>query len=160
MDAPKTLLDAVAHFADYQNCHNFMVPLRWPDGVRCPTCGSDRVSWLSTVNRWKCAVKHPCRQFSLKTGTIFEDSPLPLAKWLPAVWLIVNAKNGISSYEIHRAIGVTQKTAWFMGHRIRAALHAGTDWDRFRRAIVGVVGKRITYRKLTGQDHQPAPAVP
>ncbi len=315
MDAPKTLLEAVTHFASYQNCHDFMVPLRWTDGVRCPTCGSDRVSWLANQRRWKCAEKHPCRQFSLKTGTIFEDSPLPLAKWLSAIWLIVNAKNGVSSYEIHRAIGVTQKTAWFMGHRIRAALHTGsfnrlsgdvevdetfiggkarnmhiaqrkrrihgrggtdktivlgmlerggrvvtnvvqrrdkktlqpaikgsvapgsalysdelksyqgldelyahkvinhaveyvdgnvhtngmenfwallkrtlggtyvsvepfhlfryldeqayrfnerygTDWDRFHRAIVGVVGKRITYRKLTGQDHQPAPAVP
>ena len=315
MDAPKTLVEAVAHFASYENCHDFMVSLRWPDGVRCPTCGSDRVSWLFTVRRWKCAEKHPRRQYSLKTGTIFEDSPLPLAKWLPAVWLIVNAKNGISSYEIHRVIGVTQKTAWFMGHRIRAALHAGsfkkmtwevevaetfiggkarnmhnaqkkrriaaagsivadktivlgmlkrggevrtmvmpdrkkptlqrevrkhvaagsalysddlasydgldamyphgvvnhavqyvdqnvhtntmecfwsllkralggthvsvepfhlfryldeqayrwnerwgTDWDRFRRAVVGVIGKRITYRKLTGQDHQPEPA--
>ena len=124
--APKTLLEAVAHFADYENCHNFMVSLRWPAGVRCPTCGTDRVSWLANQRRWKCPEKHSQRQFSLKTGTIFEDSPLPLSKWLPAVWLIVNCKNGVSSYEIHRAIGVTQKTAWFMGHRIRAALHAGS----------------------------------
>ena len=124
--APKTLLEAVTHFADYENCHNFMVSLRWPAGVRCPTCGTDRVSWLANQRRWKCPEKHSQRQFSLKTGTIFEDSPLPLSKWLPAVWLIVNCKNGVSSYEIHRAIGVTQKTAWFMGHRIRAALHAGS----------------------------------
>ena len=126
MDNPKTLLEAVTFFAEYQNCHDFLVSLRWPNGVRCPTCGADRVSWLSTVRRWKCSKKHPCRQFSLKTGTLFEDSPLPLAKWLPALWLIVNAKNGISSCELARSIGVTQKTAWFMGHRIRAALHAGS----------------------------------
>ena len=126
MDAPKTLLDAVRHFSDYQNCHDFMVVLRWPDGVTCPQCGSDRVTWLAKQRRWKCRTKHPLQQFTLKTGTIFEDSPLPLAKWLPAVWLIVNCKNGVSSYEIARSIGVTQKTGWFMGHRIRMALHAGS----------------------------------
>ena len=126
MDAPKTLLDAVRHFSDYQNCHDFMVVLRWPDGVTCPQCGSDRVTWLAKQRRWKCRTKHPLQQFTLKTGTIFEDSPLPLAKLLPAVWLIVNCKNGVSSYEIARSIGVTQKTGWFMGHRIRMALHAGS----------------------------------
>ena len=126
MDAPKTLLEVVTYFSDFDHCRDLIVSLRWPDGVRCPECGSDRVSWLSTVRRWKCSQKHPKRQFTLKTGTIFEDSPLPLAKWLPAVWLIVNAKDGVSSYELHRALGVTQKTAWFMGHRISAALHAGS----------------------------------
>ena len=126
MDEPRTLIEAVRHFSSYDTCHDFLVGLRWPDGVRCPTCGSERVSWLSSVRRWKCSEKHSQRQFSLKTGTIFEDSPLPLAKWIPAVWMIVNAKNGVSSYEIHRAIGVTQKTAWFMGHRIRLALHEGS----------------------------------
>ena len=126
MDTPKTLLQAVTYFDDFDRCKNFLVSLRWPDGVRCPTCGSDRVHWLARQHRWKCAEDHPKRQFSLKTGTIFEDSPLPLAKWLPALWLIVNCKNGVSSYEIGRAIGVTQKTAWFMGHRIRLALHHGS----------------------------------
>ena len=126
MDAPQTLLDAIRHFSDYQNCHDFMVVLRWPNGVTYPTCGSDRVTWLAKQRRWKCRTKHARQQFTLKTGTIFEDSPLPLAKWLPAVWLIVNCKNGVSSYELARAIGVTQKSAWFMGHRIRAALHAGS----------------------------------
>ena len=125
-DLPKTLLEAVGYFNDFDRCKDFMVALRWPNGVRCPHCGCDRVSWLSTVRRWQCSRRHPHRQFTLKTGTIFEDSPLPLSKWLPALWLIVNAKNGISSYEIARAVGVTQKTAWFMGHRIRAALHAGS----------------------------------
>ena len=126
MDAPKTLLEAVRYFSDFDRCRDFLVSLRWPEGVRCPTCGSDRVTWLASVRRWKCSGKHDAPQFSLKTGTIFADSPLPLSKWLPAVWLIVNCKNGVSSYEVGRAIGVTQKTAWFMGHRIRLALHAGS----------------------------------
>ena len=126
MDAPQTLLDGIRHFSDYKNCHDFMVALRWTNGVTCPNCGSDRVTWLAKQRRWKCRTKHPRQQFTLKTGTIFEDSPLPLAKWLPAVWLVVNCKNGVSSYELARAIGVTQKSAWFMGHRIRAALHAGS----------------------------------
>ena len=126
MDAPQTLLDAVRHFSDYQNCHDFMVALRWPNGVTCPTCGSDRVTWLAKQRRWKCRTKHARQQFTLKTGTIFEDSPLPLAKWLPAVWIVVNCKNGVSSYELARSIGVTQKSAWFIGHRIRLALQAGS----------------------------------
>ena len=126
---PTTLQGAMVYFADPDNCHNFLVPIRWPHGVRCPHCGSPVVRYMESVRRWKCYEKHAKPQFSLKTGTIFEESPLGLDKWLAAVWLIVNAKNGISSYEIHRSIGVTQKTAWFMGHRIRAALHAGS-FDR------------------------------
>ena len=126
MDAPKTLLEAVTYFSDFDRCREFMVLLRWPDGVCCPECGSERVTWLARQRRWKCREKHARQQFTLKTGTIFEDSPLPLSKWLPAVWLIVNAKNGISSYELGRAIGVTQKSAWYMGHRIRLALHTGS----------------------------------
>ena len=126
MDAPKTLLDAIRHFSDYQNCHDFLVTVRWPDGVTCPQCGSDKVTWLAKQRRWKCRTKHPRQQFSLKSGTIFEDSPLPLSQWLPALWMVVNCKNGISSHELGRALGVTQKTAWFMGHRIRLALQAGT----------------------------------
>ena len=126
MDAPKTLLEAVTYFSDFDRCREFMVALRWPDGVCCPECGSESVIYLSRQRRWKCREKHARQQFSLKTGTIFEDSPLTLSKWLPAVWLIVNAKNGVSSYELSRAFGVTQKTAWFMGHRIRAALHTGS----------------------------------
>ena len=125
--APRTLLEAVRYFADYKHCHEFMMALRWPGGeVACPRCGSLRVRWMPNQKRWACYEKHAKQQFSLKTGTIFEESPLGLDKWLPAVWLIVNCKNGISSYEIARALGVTQKTGWFMGHRIRAALHAGS----------------------------------
>ena len=123
MEPPKTLQEAVLHFADFENCKAFMSGLRWPDGVvKCPTCGSDHIIWLESVRRWKCYGKHDRPQFSLKTGTIFEDSPLGLDKWLAAAWLICNCKNGISSYEIGRACGVTQKTAWFMDHRIRCAL--------------------------------------
>ena len=120
------LLQAIRHFSDYQHCHDFMVALRWPSEVCCPLCGSVRVRWMPHQKRWKCYEKHAKAQFSLKTGTIFEESPLGLDKWLPAIWLIVNCKNGVSSYEVARALGVTQKTAWFMGHRIRTALHAGS----------------------------------
>ena len=126
MDAPSTLQEAIEYFADYQNCHDFLVAVRWPGGVRCRHCGSSVVRYMTSVRRWQCYEKHPRPQFSLKTGSVFEDSPIALKKWLAAMWLIVNAKNGISSYEIHRAIGVTQKSAWFMAHRIRTALHTGS----------------------------------
>jgi transposase-like protein len=100
-----------------------MTELRWPDGkVRCPTCGTDKVAYLEKACLWKCYAKHPCAKFSLKVGTILEDSPIGLNKWLPAMWLIANCKNGISSWELHRALGVTQKTAWFMLQRIRLAM--------------------------------------
>jgi transposase-like protein len=123
MELGGTLIQAVAYFQDYENCHKFMVNLRWPDGkVTCPRCGSDHVKYLEKARVWKCYSKHESPKFSLKTGTIFEDSPIALAKWLPAVWMIVNDKNGISSWELHRALGVTQKTAWFMLHRIRLAM--------------------------------------
>ncbi len=127
METPKTLQAAIIHFANLDNCQKLMVEVRWPDGiVRCPQCDSEKVTYLAKQRRWKCYGKHPKPQFSAKVGTIFEDSPLGLDKWLSAVWLIVNAKNGISSYEIHRALGVTQKSAWFMLHRIRLAMQRGT----------------------------------
>jgi transposase-like protein len=119
---PKTLQEAVKIFADEDNCIAYMVAKRWPNGVTCPTCGSEKVGFLANQRRWQCSTKHPKRQFSAKVGTIFEDSPLGLDKWLPVVWLITNAKNGISSWEVHRAMGVTQKTAWFMLHRVRLAM--------------------------------------
>jgi transposase-like protein len=100
-----------------------MVRLRWPDGqVTCPRCGSENVKWLPNANVFKCFQRHPCQKFSLKVGTIFEDSPIGLEKWLPVVWMLANCKNGISSWEVSRATGVTQKTAWFMLQRIRLAL--------------------------------------
>jgi len=123
MQNPKTLQQAIQFFAKYENCRDFMVSIRWADGkVRCPQCGSDKITYLENARLYRCYGDHPKQKFSLKVGTIFEDSPIPLEKWLPAVWLIVNCKNGISSYEIHRALGVTQKSAWFMMHRIRLAM--------------------------------------
>jgi transposase-like protein len=127
MEAPKTLQEAIWFFSNYDYCREFMISVRWADGiVRCPHCGSEKVTYLAKARVYKCSVKHPLQKFSLKVGTIFEDSPLPLEKWLPAVWLICGAKNGISSYEIHRALGVTQKSAWFMMHRIRLAMQSGS----------------------------------
>jgi len=127
METPDTLRDAIIWFADFEHCRQFMMALRWPDGiVRCPQCGSDHVFYIQKERVWKCYGQHDHAKFSLKTGTIFEDSPIALEKWLPATWLIINCKNGISSYEIHRGLGVTQKTAWFMLHRIRLAAQSGT----------------------------------
>ncbi len=127
MKEPTTLIEAVRYFADPDVALDFMAMLRWPDArVVCPNCGSDEVRFISTRRLWECKAKHAKRQFSIKVGTIFEDSPLGLDKWLPAVWMIANDKNGISSAELGRAIGVTQKSAWFMLHRIRLAMQTGT----------------------------------
>jgi transposase-like protein len=120
---PTTLIEAVQYFKDLANCKAFLVPRRWANGVvTCPRCGSTAVTDQPKYNRWQCSVHHDRRQFTLKTGTIFEDSPLGLDKWLPAMWLICSNRNGISSWELHRALGVTQKTAWFMLARIRLAM--------------------------------------
>ena len=128
METPKTQQQAIIHFAKPEDCNAFMIAMRWPDGiVRCPTCDSENVTYLAKQNRWKCYNKHPKPQFSLKVGTIFEDSPLGLDKWLTAIWLIANAKNGISSCEISRAIGTTQKSAWHALHRIRLAMQNGSN---------------------------------
>jgi transposase-like protein len=127
MDAIKTLQQAVRFFSSYDNCKAYMVALRWADGkVKCPQCGSDHITYLENARLWKCYAKHSRPKFSLKTGTIFEDSPLGLDKWLPVMWMLVNCKNGISSWEISRAIGVTQKTAWFMLQRARLAMQGTT----------------------------------
>ena len=121
--SPKNLTDAIRYFSNEDRCIAYMVSRRWPDGkVKCPICGSASVTYLRNQRRWKCHTNHPRRQFSVKVGTIFEDSPLSLTKWLPAVWLISNCKNGISSCEVARDLHVCQKTAWFMLHRIRLAL--------------------------------------
>src|SRR5271170_5069841 len=127
MDMPQTLLEAIKHFSDPKNCRDFMIAVRWDDGiVRCPHCGSEKVTFLEKANLYNCNTKHPRRKFSLKVGTIFEDSPIGLDKWFTAMWLLPNCKNGISSYEIARDIHVTQKTAWFMLQRIRLAMQAGS----------------------------------
>ncbi|MEI6165465.1 MAG: IS1595 family transposase [Planctomycetota bacterium] len=140
-ELPKTLLQAVTHFADEGRAHDFLVAMRWPGGVRCAHCNSENIGKLSVsvvkgktdkdgkpkpdkVRRvWNC--KECKQQFTAKIGTIFAESALPLSKWLPALWLVVNAKNGVSSCELGRALGVTQKTAWFMGHRIRTSIQRG-----------------------------------
>jgi len=119
---PKTFLEAIRHFADPNVTHELIVNFRWPDGVHCPTCGRTDVRFISTRRTWECKEKHPKRQFSSKVGTIFEDSPLGLDKWFAAIWMVANCKNGISSYEMARDLGITQKSAWFMDHRIRLAM--------------------------------------
>jgi transposase-like protein len=126
MKDPKTLQDAIVYFSDADHCLEYMAAHRWPNGVVCPTCGRKDVTFLRTQRKWQCKSAHAKRQFTAKVGTVFEDSPLGLEKWLPAVWMICNAKNGISSYELARALGVTQKSAWFMLHRIRTAMRNGS----------------------------------
>ncbi|MBZ5531685.1 MAG: IS1595 family transposase [Acidobacteriia bacterium] len=121
---PKTLQEAITYFSDLDNCLAYLAKKRWPDGVViCPTCGGKQVHYLSTRRLWQCVNEHKRRQFSIKVGTIMEDSAIGLDKWLAAMWMICNDKNGISSYELHRCLGVTQKSAWFMAHRIRLSLH-------------------------------------
>ncbi|MFZ0734954.1 MAG: IS1595 family transposase, partial [Candidatus Sulfotelmatobacter sp.] len=122
MSEPKSLQEAVLYFADPKNCREYLVARRWPDGVICPRCQSKNVLFLEKYNRWHCREKHDAPQFTLKTGTIFEDSPIGLDKWLTGMWMIVNAKNGVSSHEIKRSLKITQKTAWFMLHRVRLSL--------------------------------------
>jgi transposase-like protein len=121
---PTSLLEAIRYFSDLDIATDFVAKLRWPNGPVCPRCGATEHSYLSTRRLWKC--KSCKKQFSVKLGTIFEDSPLGLDKWLPAVWLTANSKNGVSSHELGRALGITQKSAWFMLHRIRLAMQTGS----------------------------------
>lgn len=122
MESPQTLLEAIQYFSNEQLCIDTVAEMRWPDGIACPECWAKNPLYLKTQKRWKC---RNCRiQFSVKRGSIFEDSPVSLGKWLPALWLLVNCKNGVSSYEVARDLGVTQRTAWFMLHRLRLVLKA------------------------------------
>src|SRR5437660_5923637 len=124
---PKTLQEAILYFSEFDRCLDYLALRRWPDGVVvCPTCGRKDVKFLANQRKWQCGSHHTKRQFTIKVGTIFEDSPIPLEKWMPAVWVIVNCKNGISSYELGRDLGVTQKSAWFMLHRIRLAMQTSS----------------------------------
>lgn len=123
---PKTLIEAIRYFSDLDTCLEFMSALRWPDGITCPHCDGEQVGFLKTRRIWKCKTKECRKQFSIKTGSVFEDSPIGLDKWLSALWIIVNAKNGVSSCELARALGITQKSAWFLSHRLRLAMQAGT----------------------------------
>jgi len=137
---PKTLQEAIVYFADPKNCREYLVARRWPKGVTCPKCGSANVLFMEKYNRWHCREKHTAPQFTLKTGTLMEDSSIGLDKWLTAIWMVVNCKNGVSSYEIHRALGVTQKTAWFLDHRIRLMLE-----DEYRAKFTGTVEMDETF---------------
>ena len=125
-ELPETLMAAMNFFNEGDNAFDLLVSRRWPDGVRCPFCDSDKVRFIPARKLWECSGKHERRQFSVRVGTIFEDSPISLAKWFSAFWMISSCKNGVSSYEIHRSLGVTQKTGWFMLQRIRLAMQSGS----------------------------------
>jgi transposase-like protein len=123
MTEPKTLQEAIVYFSNPDNCIDYLAIRRWPNGtVTCPTCGSEKVKFNAKRRIWQCSVHHPMRQFSIKIGTVMEDSPIGLDKWMMATWMVTNCKNGVSSYEIARDVKVTQKSAWFMLHRIRLAM--------------------------------------
>src|SRR5438876_10069097 len=124
MEYPKTLQQAIKYFSNEQVCIDTVAKMRWPNGPECPACGHKEHYYLKTQRRWKC--KECYKQFSVKLGTIFEDSALGLDKWLAALWMLVNCKNGISSYEVGRDLGISQKSAWFMLHRLRRALQKGS----------------------------------
>ena len=123
---PKSLQEAILYFSNPDNCIDYLAVRRWPKGVICPTCGSEKVKFNPNRRLWQCSSHHSKRQFSVKVGTIFEDSPIGLDKWLTATWMLTNCKNGVSSYEIARDLKVTQKSAWFMLHRIRLAMQDET----------------------------------
>jgi transposase-like protein len=124
---PQTLQEAIKHFANPDNCIAYIAARRWHKGIpACPNCGSEKVSYSEKRRTWTCGSHHAKREFSIKVGTIFEDSAVPLEKWMTAIWMLTNCKNGVSSYEIGRAVGVTQRTAWFMLHRVRAILQDPT----------------------------------
>lgn len=121
---PKTLQEAMLYFADPDNCMHYLVAHRpeWKNGVTCPTCGSKDLGFIASRRMWQCKNRHPKAQFSVKVGTIMEDSAIPLDKWLVAIWMQTNSRNGVSSWEVHRSLGITQKCAWHMLHRIRLAM--------------------------------------
>jgi transposase-like protein len=119
---PKSLQEAIIYFSNPDNCIDYIAVRRWPNGVVCPGCGATKVSFNANRRTWKCGSHHPKREFSVKVGTIYEDSPIPLDKWLTATWMLTNCKNGVSSYEIAKDVRVTQKSAWFMLQRIRLAM--------------------------------------
>lgn len=135
---PKTLVEAITYFADLNNCIDYLANRRWPKGVTCPTCGRADVSYVPSRRLWQCKTRHPKSQFSVKTGTILEESLLGLDKWMPVMWMVANCKNGVSSWEIHRSLGVTQKTAWFMLHRIRLGMQ-----DSFYGSKIGGSGSEV-----------------
>src|SRR6185437_14680094 len=163
---PTTLLEAIRFFSDPDVCVKYFAEARWPEGPICPRCEGKDHYYLASRRLWKC--KNCAKQFSVKVGTIFEESPIGLDKWLPAIWMLTNDKNGISSWELHRGLGVTQKTAWFMLQRIRLAMQTGT----FERASGQVevdetyiggkarnMHKHVRERKITGTGGKDKTAV-
>jgi transposase-like protein len=167
METLKTLSQAIVYFSNLDNCVAYMVAKRWPDGVvKCPTCGSSEVKYMESRRVWQCKTspRHPKAQFSVKVGSIYEDSALGLDKWLTATWLVANCKNGVSSYEIARSVGVTQKSAWFMLHRIRLAMreehvhttgsHRGNPIEVDETFIGGKVGNRHLNKRGTDRDNK------
>ena len=165
---PTSLQEAIVYFSDPNNCRDYLMKRRWPEGVICPTCGCKTVKFLANQNRWWCPNEHPKQQFSIKVGTIYEESPLGLDKWLTATWLITNCKNGVSSCEIARALNVTQKTAWFLDHRIRLSFGLATP-DKFTghcEADETFIGQKarnmhrdVKERKITGTGGKDKTAV-
>ena len=162
MPEPKSLQEAIVYFANPDNCIDYLAIRRWPDGrVLCPSCGSDKVKFHAERRIWQCSSHHSKRQFSIKVGTVMEDSAIPLDKWLVAAWLITNCKNGISSYEIARDVKVTQKSAWFMLHRIRLAMQDETLGSKLSGEVEAdetFIGgkarnmhKNVKARRITGQ---------
>lgn len=158
METPKTLLEAITFFSNYENCRQFMISIRWADGVvRCPYCDATKLTYLEKARVYRCYGKHAKQKFSLKVGTIFEDSAIGLEKWLPAAWLISNCKNGISSYEVARALGITQKSAWHMLHRLREAMTdeagmigGGSALVEIDETLVGGLAKNMHKSKRKG----------
>src|SRR6266705_6280086 len=163
---PTSLLEAIRYFSDLDICTDFVAKLRWPNSPVCPKCGGLDHSYLTTRRIWKC--KACKKQFSVKVGTVFEDSPFGLDKWLPAVWLAANSKNGISSHELGRALGVTQKSAWFMLHRIRLAMQTGS-FEKFSGTVevdetyIGGkarnMHKHVRKQKITGSGYKDKTAI-
>jgi transposase-like protein len=161
MTEPKSLQQAIVYFSNPDNCIDYLAIRRWPDGkVTCPTCGSESVKFNPNRRLWQCSTHHAKRQFSIKVGTVMEDSAIPLDKWLTATWLVTNCKNGISSYEIARDVKVTQKSAWFMLHRIRLAMQDDTLGAKFGttgEAEVEVdeafIGGKMSNRHKSRRDH-------
>jgi transposase-like protein len=153
---PTTLLEAVTYFSDPDRAWAHFVKVRWPNAVACPRmgCGSAAVQFISTRKTWRC--KDCKRVFSAKTGTIFEESPISFCKWLPALWLLANTKNGTSSHELARALGVTQKTAWFMLHRVREAMKdtSPEPFDGEVEADETFVGGRKRHTMVTAAGHK------
>jgi transposase-like protein len=166
-----TLQQAIVHFSNPDNCVAYMVARRWPDGVvKCPTCGRDDVKYIAKRRVWQCKTRHAKCQFSVKIGTIMEDSPISLDKWLVAMWMLANCRNGVSSHEIKRTLGITQKSTWFMLHRIRWAMREeskhtmGSHWGNpieVDETFIGGKPKNMhSKRRLeinqSGEDHKTA----